>query len=85
MLFDFSQPNKFLQKNGFSSIPAVLAESEVVRWLASYFYKKSWSFFGSTSKEIIKPKKSRCNFTHDYTFGPGFIRCKTLDLILPEK
>ena len=37
MLFDFSQPNKFLQKNGFSSIPAVLAESEVVRWLASSF------------------------------------------------
>ena len=37
MIFDFSQPNKFLQKNGFSSIPAVLAESEVVRWLASYF------------------------------------------------
>ena len=35
--------------------------------------------------EIIKPKKSLCNFTHDYTFGPGFIGCKTLDLILSEK
>ena len=35
--------------------------------------------------EIIKPKKLQFNFTHDYTFGAGFIRWKTLDLIFPEK
>ena len=35
--------------------------------------------------EIIKPKKSQFNFTHDYAFGPGFIRCKTSDFDFPRE